>query len=47
MKKIRLTYTLADGQTCQLDGLWPSTWAAVDTAAALGAVHACAKVRAS
>lgn len=47
MKKIRLSFTMADGQTHQLDGLWSSTWAAVDTAVDMGAVRASAKVRGS
>lgn len=42
--KIRLTYALAEGPAVQLDGIWPSTWAALDYAQSLGARVAAAKV---
>lgn len=42
--KIRLTYALAEGPAIRLDGIWPSTWDALDYAHKLGARVAAAKV---
>lgn len=42
--RICLKYALGDGSPAQtLDGIWPSTWAALDYAAQLGAVVATAR----
>lgn len=40
---VRLTFATAAGQRFELVGLWPSTWAALDTALELGAVRAVAR----
>lgn len=42
--KIRLTYALSEGPAIRLDGIWPSTGAAIDYAIGLGACVASAKV---
>ena len=44
MKRIRLTYALSTGPAIQLDGIWHSTWDAMETAYAMGARAASAKV---
>jgi len=43
-KHIRLTYALAEGPTVRLDGIWPSTSAAIAWACDQGAIVAAAKV---